>query len=93
MKWPDDEDVVICGTARGVDRCGETWGTEYGILVEFYPANWDEHGKGAGYIRNKVMVDTCTHALIFWDGESRGTKNTIDLLVKKNIPHVIKEMK
>lgn len=90
VRWPDDEDEVVCGLARGVDSQGERWGMEYGITVKFFPAWWDEYGKVAGLRRNKEMVDYCTHGLIFWDGLSRGTAHTIGLLEKSGKPFGVK---
>lgn len=89
VKWPNDEDEVVCGLARGVDSQGERWGMEYGITVRFFPAHWDEYGKSAGYRRNAEMVDYCTHGLVFWDRKSRGTKHTISLLEKSEKPWLL----
>lgn len=71
--------VVLSGTARGVDRLGEAWAALEGIEVERYPANWDLHGRAAGYRRNEVMAKKADALIAVWDGESRGTKHMIDL--------------
>ena len=34
-------------------------------------------------IRNKIMVEKCDLALIYWDGSSSGTANTIERLKAK----------
>ena len=39
-------------------------------------------GKAAGIIRNKQIVEDADFCIIFWDGKSKGTKNTIDLCNK-----------
>lgn len=46
---------VVSGTARGVDQFGERWGTENGVKVSRFAANWDAYGKSAGYKRNQQM--------------------------------------
>ena len=66
---------VISGTARGVDRSGETFAHLCNTEIKRFPANWDEHGKGAGYIRNKQMADYADALLLIWDGESKGSAN------------------
>jgi hypothetical protein len=50
-----------------------------------YPADWDKHGKGAGMLRNRVMADTATHLIAFWDGKSHGTQDMIDVAEGKGI--------
>lgn len=42
-------------------------------------ANWEKHGKSAGYKRNQEMANVSTHLIAFWDGKSRGTKHMIDI--------------
>jgi hypothetical protein len=71
--------VVISGTARGVDQCGEAWAAERGIPVERYPADWDQHGKRAGYIRNELMATKADALVAVWDCQSRGTKHMINI--------------
>ena len=77
--------VIVSGTARGADRLGEQYARERGYRIERYPADWDRDGNSAGPIRNAKMADNA-HALIaFWDGNSRGTKNMIDLARTKGL--------
>lgn len=62
---------VVCGMARGADMFGAKWAYENKIPVKKFPANWDEHGKAAGYIRNAEMAQYADAAIIFiWDGSS-----------------------
>lgn len=83
--------VVVTGGAKGADIAGARWATYRGHTNEIHEADWDQYGKQAGYIRNKEMVDSGIDiALIFWDGESKGTANTMKLVRAARIPHVIK---
>jgi hypothetical protein len=68
---------VLSGTARGIDRAGEEWAKAHNIPIEYYPANWDEFGKAAGFIRNREMALRADALLAVWDGKSRGTANMI----------------
>jgi hypothetical protein len=79
--------VVISGGAKGADKLGERYAKTRGFDVIIMPADWDTHGKKAGYLRNKQMAQECTHAVIFWDGESPGSKHMIDICQKLNIPN------
>lgn len=77
--------VIISGKARGADSLGEKYAVEKGYPVEEYPADWNQFGKAAGYIRNEEMAKTATHLIVFWDGVSSGTKNMIELGNKYNL--------
>lgn len=71
--------VIVSGTARGADRLGEKYAKERGYEVRQYPADWDAHGKSAGFIRNREMAKNADALIAFWDGQSKGTKLMIDL--------------
>ena len=77
--------VVLSGTARGADQLGEEWAKLNGIPVERYPANWDLHGKSAGFKRNTEMAEKAEALIALWDGESRGTKHMIDIARRKGL--------
>ena len=72
-------DEIVSGTARGADQLGELWARENGVPVKRFPAEWDKYGNSAGHRRNAVMAEYATHALGFWDGQSKGTKGMIAL--------------
>lgn len=82
----EDQDItIISGKARGADKFGEDYAEARGYPVEYYPADWDQYGKSAGYIRNKEMAKNATHLIAFWDGKSKGTKHMIDLARSFNL--------
>jgi hypothetical protein len=74
--------VLITGGATGIDQIAEKWALKNAIRTIIYLPDWDKYGKSAGIIRNKLIADDCDQCLAFWDGVSKGTKNTIDLCVK-----------
>lgn len=84
IKW-NPEDEIVSGTARGADRLGEKYAEERGLKVSRFPADWN-NGKKAGFLRNEVMAKYCTGGVVFWDGESHGSKNMIYLLNKYRKP-------
>ncbi len=81
---------VVSGTARGIDRAGESWGREMFLPVKQFPAEWARYGKSAGYKRNAIMALYADALIAIWDGESRGTQHMIDLAEAQNL-HVYKE--
>lgn len=80
------EIVIISGTAPGADRLGERYAKEREYKLECYPADWGHYGNAAGPIRNMNMADIADDVIVFWDGESSGTKNMIETAKAKNIP-------
>jgi len=82
---------IVSGAARGADRLGEVYAYSRGFAVKRFPADWDANGKAAGPIRNKQMTEYCDAALIFWNGESRGTKNMIENMEKIGKPYIVKK--
>lgn len=70
--------VVVSGAARGADKAGEEWAEANGIPVDPYPADWDEHGEAAGFLRNAEMARNADALIALWDGESEGTRHMIE---------------
>ena len=78
---PEDS-IVVSGGAKGADALGEKYAKHWGHLIKKFPANWDEYGKKAGYLRNEEMAKYADMLIVFWDGQSKGTKHMIDLALK-----------
>ena len=76
--------VIVSGGAIGADKLGERAALELNIPTEIYLPDWEKHGKAVGFIRNKDIVKNSDVVLAFWDGQSKGTKNSIDIAHKLN---------
>ena len=85
-KVKNREIVIVSGTAEGADQLGEQYAQEKGFHLERYPAAWERFGNAAGPIRNEQMVKAADEVIVFWDGESAGTKNIIASAQAANIP-------
>lgn len=87
--------VIISGQAMGADTMGIEFACDNGFRPRLFPADWDKHGKSAGYIRNRQMAIHAAGAgdrgvlFAFWDGKSRGTKHMIDLAEKYGLETVV----
>lgn len=75
---------IISGGAKGADSLAEMFADEYGIKKTIFKAEWSKFGRSAGIIRNKDIVKNCDVLIAFWDGKSKGTKNSIDLAISQN---------
>ncbi|QQS32986.1 MAG: hypothetical protein IPM50_15290 [Acidobacteriota bacterium] len=69
---------IVSGGARGVDTLARLYAQSNGIEFTESLAGWDRYGKRAGFLRNCVMVGAADAVIAVWDGESRGTKHSID---------------
>ncbi len=77
---------VVTGGANGPDEWAREWAVQGGIDHTVLYAQWEDYGKRAGIIRNVAMLNTNPGlVLAFWDGESKGTKHTIDEARKRGI--------
>lgn len=83
---------ILSGGCRGVDEMGERYAAEHGYAVERFPADWKRHGRAAGPIRNRQMVDAADCVIAFWDGRSRGTASLIAYTKEQKKPLRVKRI-
>lgn len=72
-------DQLVSGGAKGVDSLARAYSIEHDKPFKEFPADWDLHGKIAGFIRNREIVEYATDVVAFHYMASRGTQHTIDL--------------
>ena len=81
---PEETDMIISGGAKGIDTIAEQYADSHGIQkLIFYP-EYEKYGRAAPLRRNEKMVDISEVILAIWDGESKGTKYTLNYAKKKN---------
>lgn len=78
--------VVVSGGAPGVDSFAEEAAKANGLETLIFPADWDGLGRQAGPIRNAQIVAQADRVVVFWDGASRGTLNTVLLATRAGLP-------
>lgn len=81
-----DISMVISGGSRGVDTLGEQWARQHKISLERFTANWERYGNRAGNLRNREMAVYADGLLAIWNGQSRGTKDMIDVMFERKKP-------
>lgn len=82
-------DAIVSGGAKGVDTYAREYARKKGMkLIEFFP-NYEKYGKCAPLVRNKQIVDACDCVLAFWDGNSKGTKRTLEYAKENGKPTTI----
>lgn len=83
---------ILSGCCRGADQLGERYAAERGYTVERHPADWQFYGSSAGPRRNREMAEAADHIIVFWDGESAGSRSMIECAerLKKPLRVIIK---
>lgn len=76
---------IVSGGADGVDKLGEKYAREHNYKLTIMNADWKQHDKSAGPIRNRQMAEYADAAIVYWDMSSKGTKNMIDIAREKGL--------
>ena len=84
--WKNKITEVVSGCARGVDKLGEMWARNHGIPVKRFPADWDKHGRSAGYRRNIDMAKYGDALVAVWRSNSKGTANMVNTMKRLDKP-------
>jgi len=79
--------LLVSGGAKGADSLGERYANENNIQTLIFKPDWEKHGRAAGMIRNTDIINNADTIIAFWDGESKGTKDSLTKAEKlgKNI--------
>lgn len=77
---------IVSGGAKGADSLAERFAVEHNIKMTVFKPDWNKYGRSAGMIRNKDIVENSDFVLAFWDGVSKGTKNSINRCKKLGKP-------
>lgn len=75
---------LIHGNAPGADRIAGEWARLHGVQEVICPAQWEQHGKAAGPIRNRRMLDLEPHLCIAFPG-GRGTEDMVKAAMAANV--------
>ena len=83
---PPDPNRVFChGGARGADSLAGRYCKEHGLPCEVFYADWNQHGKAAGYIRNQQMVTEFKPDVVIAFQGGRGTADMVRRAKKAGI--------
>lgn len=84
--WPPT--MIIQGGAKGADEGAKEWAKGSGIKCLEFKADWKTHGKSAGPIRNRKMIEQGKPDFVLAFPGGRGTANMIRQAREFNIPVV-----
>ncbi len=77
--WLPTDIVIIEGGATGTDNAAADFATNNFCKLEVFPADWKQHGRSAGYIRNKQMLFEGKPDLVVAFPGGKGTAMMVDL--------------
>jgi 2-succinyl-5-enolpyruvyl-6-hydroxy-3-cyclohexene-1-carboxylate synthase len=85
QKMDAKNEYITSGNIDGAAKIAIKVAKEKGIKITLY-----NYESGLGYyiamkdimIKNRKMVKECDEAIVFWNGESKGTKREIEMLEK-----------
>jgi len=70
---------IVTGSASGVDAAATQAARTRGLAVRVLPASFDELADASkSAARNQRLVDACDVLVAFWDGSSKGTRETVE---------------
>lgn len=76
---PPKGTVIIQGGASGADSLAVDWAVVNWVPFEEYKADWETHGKAAGPIRNKEMLEKGKPDVVVAFPGGRGTAHMVKI--------------
>lgn len=80
-----DFNTILHGGASGVDQRAGVYAVLNGYREVKCRPDYDKYGRRAPLVRNDQMVEVADCVVAIWDGESEGTRYTIDAALDNNV--------
>src|SRR5574344_367518 len=82
--WDRKNVIFVSGGAKGADSLMEKFAKKFDYNTLIFKPDWNLYGKSAGFVRNRKIIQNSDVVFAFWDGKSKGTKNSIDIAEELN---------
>lgn len=89
--WLPFDIVIIEGDAKGADRAASDWAVCNYSKHEVYPADWQRHGKAAGPIRNRQMLNEGKPDLVVAFPGGAGTAHMVSIAKVAGVEVIVYE--
>ena len=70
-------DNIVSGGAKGADTLAAQFAAEMDIPLLVFKPDYQKYGRGATLVRNTQIIENADVVFAFWDGQSKGTKDSI----------------
>ena len=70
-------DNIVSGGAKGADTLAAQFAVEMDIPLLVFKPDYQKYGRGATLVRNTQIIENADVVFAFWDGQSKGTKDSI----------------
>ena len=87
-----EKDTIITGGCSGADKITERLCGELKIECKIYNADWEKFGKGAGFIRNNLMLNNNPDLVVAFHSsieDSKGSKMCLILAERRGIETLV----
>lgn len=100
-----DSMIISGDAKTGADRMAKDFADNNGFEYDGFPADWGnlnvpnvrvkvnqwgkEYNALAGFNRNTDIVENSDFLILFWDGESSGTEDTLEKTMAAKKPHLV----
>lgn len=71
-------DNIVSGGAKGADTLAAQFAAEMDIPLLVFKPDYQKYGRGATLVRNTQIIENADVVFAFWDGQSKGTKDSIN---------------
>lgn len=78
--------LLIHGGAKGADMLAARWAWTRDVAQDRYEADWKQHGKAAGPLRNQQMIDKGKPDLVIAFPGGRGTADMVRRAKTAGVP-------
>ena len=70
-------DNIVSGGAKGADTLAAQFAAEMDIPLLVFKPDYQKYGRGATLVRNTQIIENADVVFAFWNGQSKGTKDSI----------------
>jgi len=81
--------TIVHGAAKGADFAAGFLGKAMGFSIDPHEADWPQHGKSAGILRNIEMLESGVDLVVYFSKDlenSKGTSHMVKIAREANVP-------